>query len=96
MCRQHLLAVWREGLGCYQIILKDKKGYRNHPATQEFVDCPIALWNRLSTIRTEMLARGYNPKELPPSIKRFGKVKEWQTLEKQIEVLKAKGCECNV
>jgi len=97
LCRQHLLGVWREGLGCYKIITEDKKGYRNHPATQEFIECSFALWTRLQIIREEMLKRGYNPKDMP-TLPRSSKInsKEWQTYKKQVEILKAKGCECKV
>ena len=46
-----------------------------------------------------MLKRGYNPKELPILGEGLGRdkfEKPWQTLEQQIEILKAKGCKCNV
>lgn len=98
LCRQHLLAVWREGLGCYKIITENKKGYRNHPATQEFANSPQALYRRLAIIRVEMLQRGYHPKELPPvpPYESFEDKKEWQTLDEQITWLKAKGCLCKI
>lgn len=96
LCRQHLLALWRESLGCYKIITEGKSGYRNHPATQEFIDSPVALWNRLSVIRSEMLARGWNPKPLPKLVNKHGAVKERQSLNEQIARLKEKGCNCNV
>lgn len=96
LCRQHLLAVWREGLGCYKIITENKKGYHNHPATQEFINSPADLWNRLSMIRIEMLARGWNPKPLSPLVDKRGEVKEWQDLDTQVKLLRSKGCECKV
>lgn len=96
LCRQHLLAVWREALGCYNIVTSDKKGYRNHPATKEFLDCPQALHDRLQVIRAEMLKRGYKPKELPERIQKVGNVKQWETYEAQVIKLKAKGCECKI
>lgn len=101
LCQKHLCAVWREGLGCYKIITEDKKGYRNHPATKEFIGASFALWNRLETIRNEMILRGYKPKEMPmiPPADCMDSLKvivPWQTLEEQIEVLKSKGCKCNV
>ena len=43
-----------------------------------------------------MLSRGYNPKDLPDAQMKFGVVKEWQTLEQQVEILKAKGCKCKL
>ena len=65
LCQKHLCAMWREGLGCYKILTEDKKGYRNHPATQEFIGKPEQLWLRLHEVRQEMLRRGYHPKPLP-------------------------------
>jgi len=98
LCRQHLLACWREALGAYKIITEDKKGYRNHPAVKEFEDAPLLLYWRLEWIREEMKKRGYKPKELPIHNfqKRSETIKQWQTLEQQIEVLKSKNCDCKV
>lgn len=102
LCQKHLCAMWREGLGAYKIIIENRTdlSYWKHPATQEFVNDVGALWSRLKMIRDEMLKRGYNPKELPlfhynePIRKQS--IKMWQTLEQQIEILKSKGCKCNV
>lgn len=96
LCRNHILGVWREALGAYKIITEGKLGYRFHPATKEFLECPEALHYRLRVIREEMLRRGYNPKELPELVEFGGVVREWQTLEEQVEVLRGKGCECNL
>lgn len=105
LCRQHLLACWREGLGCYNILTENKSGYRNHPQVIEFEKASDKLWVRLSKVRGEMVKRGYNPKELPElwgsgytSIQELTWYKEnqWQTLEEQTEVLKNKGCNCLV
>lgn len=101
LCRQHLLACWREGLGAYNIITENKKGYRNHPAVKEFENAPQALWHRLFQIRFEMQKRGYNPKQLPYTPNKltdmkYTDIKQWQTLEEQIEVLKSKKCDCKV
>lgn len=108
LCRQHLLAMWREGLGCYSIIINNKKGFRNHPQVKEFEDCPLALKRRLALMRREMVDRRYNPKKLPFDNSPEGfydspycsvieaHYKPWQSLEKQIEILKKKGCECMV
>jgi hypothetical protein len=87
--RQHLLAVWREALGCYKIITENKKGYRNHPAVIEFTNAKSILWERLYIIRQEMLKRGYHPKELPekPIQSEFERVVEWQSLEQQKQIL---------
>ena len=97
LCQKHLCAMWREGLGCYKIITENKKGYRNHPAVKEFTEAPSKLWVRLFKVRKEMLKRGYHPKELPIKYFNFTEVVfEWQTLEQQIEILKAKKCKCNI
>ncbi len=100
LCRQHLLAMWREGLGCYSILVNDKKAYRNHPAVKEFEGIPCCLWERLFFVREEMLNRGYHPKELPQFVDGQRKAHQaytpWQTLEEQVAVLKAKGCDCRI
>ena len=101
LCRQHLLACWRESLGAYKIITENKKGYRNHPAVKEFLGNPLALWARLYHIREEMLRRGYKPKELPELKSVDGyfftlDFYEWQSLNEQIEVLRSKGCDCKI
>jgi len=80
----------------HKIITQDLKGYRNHPATKEYEDCPELLWHNLSLMRNEMLKRGWHPKELPERIEFGGQYKEWQTLEEQIDRLKEKGCECRL
>lgn len=94
LCDKHLLAVWREGLGAYKIITENKNGYRNHLATQEYINCPELLHDQLSLIRQTMLIRGWKPKELPAKISYGGDFKEWQSLEEQIERLKKKNCKC--
>lgn len=99
LCQKHLCAMWREGLGCYKIITENKKGYRNHPAVKEFENGVDSLWDRLNTVRNEMIDRGYHPKIMPklPIIHFFVRnVKPWQTLEQQVEILKAKGCKCKI
>ena len=96
LCKNHLLAVWREALGAYSIIVDGKKGYRNHPATIEFLSCPEALHERLCLIRVEMVKRGWKPKELPLKVSFGGSVAEWQSLEQQTEHLKSKNCLCHL
>lgn len=100
LCQKHLCAVWREALGCYHIITQNKQGYRNHPATQEFINYPDQLFDRLLLIREEMLHRGYHPKEIQPAhdtdIPDVGIPDEWQTLEEQKTLLKLKQCKCKI
>lgn len=99
LCQKHLCAMWREGLGAYKIIMENKKGYRNHPAVKEFINSPLGLAKRLLYVRKEMLKRGYHPKEISFGLVEMwdiGEIKPWQTLDEQIEVLKSKGCKCNL
>ena len=99
LCQKHLCAMWREGLGAFKIITENRTNlsYWKHPATQEFVNAPLELKNRLWAVRKEMLKRGYHPKELPDcKMKIGGKINEWQNLEQQIEILKSKHCKCNL
>lgn len=99
LCRQHLLAVWREGLGCYKIITENKKGYRSHPAVKEFENAPWQLVKRLHIIRQEMIHRGYKPQVKIPELKSAyleSRIAEWQTLEEQINILRDKKCKCSV
>lgn len=101
LCQKHLCAMWREGLGCWAIVRGNKQGYRNHPATKEWIGDDLGLYMRLCHVRCEMLRRGYNPKHIPCTHIEFLRLTgvqnpEWQTLEQQIEILKAKGCKCNV
>lgn len=96
LCKNHLLGLWREALGCYQIITQDKSGYSNHPQTKQYADCPEKLHKVMSNVRQEMLNRGWNPKPLPERVEYGGKEKVWQTNEEQLKVLKDKGCECKL
>jgi hypothetical protein len=97
LCQKHLCAMWREGLGCYKIVTEGKKGYRNHPATKEFINAPGKLWDRLNIVREEMLSRGYNPKEMP--IRFHGpdaQNSDWQDYDEQLMVLRSKNCNCKI
>lgn len=88
--------MWAECHCIYSVIVNNKKGYSQHPATKEFKEAPEALFLRLQAIRIEMLSRGYKPKELPVLVKFGGKVKEWQDYDTQLLHLKSKNCECKV
>lgn len=102
LCRQHLLAMWRECLGMYKIIVDNRTdlSYWKHPATQEFVNDIPALWSRLYLVRKEMLKRGYHPKEMPIFVSndhiRSLSVALWQTLDEQIAIIKSKKCKCKI
>lgn len=104
LCQKHICGMWRESLGAYKIIQENRTdlSYWKHPATQEFVGHIYRLWQRLKAVRDEMLKRGYHPKELPECAdenthyQNEPEMKEWQTIEQQIEILRSKGCKCMV
>lgn len=105
LCRQHLLAQWREGLGLWNVLTLGKKGYANHPETKRWIGFERALWNVLARTRSAMLLRGWNPKPLPdysteiltqrPAF-RFDESSWPKMWDDQIAVLKAKMCQCKV
>lgn len=110
LCRQHLLAQWREGLGLWNILTQGKRGYANHPETKRWVDHDLALLVLLHDTRKAMLARSWNPKPLPNHMQtgvgvhlayhmptRFGKSLRSQRpapWDDQLATLRAKGCDC--
>lgn len=101
LCRQHLLADWRETRYAYFVITEGWKGYSHHPAVRQFENNPNELHRILGIIYREMLSRGYNPKPIPALKPNsmgmyFGQIKEWQNLNQQIEIMKAKNCKCRV
>jgi len=65
---------------------------------KEFMGNSLNLSGVLTKVREEMLKRGYHPKklELGNIFTSSSSYTPWQTLEQQIEILKAKGCKCNV
>lgn len=105
LCRPHLLAQWREGLGLWNILIQGKKGYASHPETKRWRGFERALWCLLSKTRSAMIARGWNPKALPD-------YPTWVTEQKpafswdeeswpkpwdnQLEALKSKKCGCRL
>lgn len=97
--------MWREGLGLASILIENKHDYRNHPATKEFEKAPQVLLSRLGMLYLEAKKRGYkfDYKKLQPLIDYVGYVihlepdlKEWQTLEEQIEVIRNRHCKCKI
>jgi len=96
LCKNHLLAMWREGLGLYKILKKGEGGYYNHPQTKMYHGARHAQWEILKKTREEMLSRDWNPKELPPEPQEDGEPNEWQSLQEQIKILKDKNCNCKI
>lgn len=101
--------MWREGIGLAAIIMEKVDGgsYKNHPAVKEFEESPMDLHHRLMKVWFEAKNRGYNfdlskldelnQFRADQLIVGFDRpAKPWQTLEQQIEILKSKGCDCNL
>lgn len=101
LCRQHLLAQWREALGLWSIVAGGKRGYRDHPETGRWIGREPALYLLLNRTRLAMLERGWGPKPLPPRIHDEHQLDsgvldcppQW---DDQLAVLRSKGCACRV
>ncbi len=81
----------------WNILTQGKKGYANHPETKRWAGKLKALFRVHEHIVQEMLARGYNHNS--PLDKTLAKGKSVQTsyvdsIERQIEILREKGCSC--
>lgn len=98
LCRNHLLGEHTELHAMWNILTHGKKAYANHPETKRWKGKLKALFRVHEAIVHEMLARGYNHKS--PLDKMFAKGRSVQTsfvdpVERQIEILRQKGCGCN-
>jgi Pyrimidine dimer DNA glycosylase len=99
LCRNHLLGEHNELHAMWNILTEDRKGYLNHPETQRWKGKLKALFHVHEAIVLEMLARGYNHKS--PLDKKLAKGRSVQDvfvdpIERQIEILRQKGCRCDV
>ena len=97
LCREHLLGEHRELHAIWIIITKNKKGYSLHPETLRWKGRLKALYFRHEQLVYEMKIRGY--KHSSPLDKKLAKGKSRQTTfvdlpNKQILILKKKGCKC--
>lgn len=99
LCRKHLLGEHNELHAMWNILTQDKTGYSNHPETKRWKGKLKALFRVHEEIVQEMIARGYNHKS-PLDIKlakgRRVQDKFVDPVERQIEILKQKGCCCDV
>lgn len=100
LCRQHLLGEHRELHAIWSILINDKKGYRKHPEVMRWEGKLPMLWIRHELQVKEMHARGYNHKsplnESPSGTPRAFMLERINTLEEQVDLLRAKGCACKV
>ncbi len=97
LCRNHLLGEHRELHALWTILTEDKKGYRNHPETKRWVGKLKALYIRHELLVSEIMSRGYQHKSPLDKSKAVGEEIQNEfvnTIEEQIQNIKAKKCEC--
>lgn len=99
LCRKHLLGEHRELHAIWNILTKDKEGYRDHPEVKRWVNRLDALHHRHHLLVREMEKRGYNHQS--PLV---GFTPDGDTLlphypdawDNQLGKLRSKECECDV
>lgn len=99
LCRNHLLGEHRELHAIWVIITENKKGYSNHPETLRWIGKLHALYQRHTELVKEMECRGYIHKSPLDKKKATGKSKQNFFVDlpsKQIQILKQKGCNCQI
>ena len=99
LCRNHLLGENNELHAIWNILTQDRKGYSNHPETKRWKGKLRALFHVHEAIVQEMLARGYQHRS--PLDRRHANGKTVQDVlvdpvDRQVEILKQKGCCCGV
>ena len=100
LCDKHLRGEHLELHSIWTIITQNRKGYRNHPELKRWRGKLLALYNRHNAQVEEMTRRGWNHQS-PLNILMVSDMcivqdEQWQTTEKQIAILKEKGCDCKV
>ena len=99
LCRAHLLGEHRELHAIWTVLVEGKTGYARHPETIRWQGKLAALYLRHDAVITEMERRGYNHHSpLDPTFATGSAVQEnyVDSLEHQIELLRSKGCDCEV
>ena len=99
LCRNHLLGEHRELHAMWTVITENKKGYSKHPETLRWNGKLKALYYRHERLVQEMTKRGYNHNSPLDKRKATGKLQQEffvDSPQKQIQILKMKGCDCKV
>ena len=99
LCKNHLLGEHRELHAIWAVITENKKGYSRHPETIRWVGKLGALYLRHELLVKEMERRGYNHHSPLDKKSAIGKSKQDVFVDnpvKQIQILKQKGCKCQV
>lgn len=99
LCRNHLLGEHRELHAIWVVLTKNKKGYSKHPETLRWKNKLRPLYLRHEKLVKEMQSRGYTHKSALSEDLAVGKTKQRQyvdSIQCQLNILKRKGCGCNV
>lgn len=99
LCRQHLLGEHRELHGLWNILTKHGGvgGYAKHPETLRWVGRERALYLRHEALVAEFTRRGYRHGTPIDECLAIGSAVQdtfINTLEEQLDILRAKPCEC--
>lgn len=99
LCRKHLLGEHRELHGLWNILVHGKTGYSRHPETRRWEGKLAALFQRHEALVGEMKRRGYSHSSpLDPKYATGRQIQDFfiDSPERQLEILRAKPCECLV
>lgn len=99
LCRAHLLGEHRELHAIWTVLVEGKTGYANHPETIRWRGKLAALSQRHAALVQEMERRGYrHASPLDEALATGSAVQDVfiDPPERQIELLRAKGCDCAV
>ena len=99
LCRQHLLGEHRELHAIWTVLTEGKVGYAKHPETVRWADSLAALYIRHEMEVSEMTRRGYSHHSPLDHALATGQKKQKtyvDSIDKQIENIHNKGCNCNV
>ena len=99
LCRAHLLAEHRELHGLWVILTQGRKAYANHPEVNRWRGKLRALYLRHEALAAEMLRRSYrHATPLNPALATglAGQDAFVDTPERQVAILREKGCGCAV
>jgi hypothetical protein len=99
LCRAHLLGEHRELHAIWSVLTEGRSGYARHPETLRWRGKLRALWLRHAALVDEMCRRGYQHHS--PLDERLATGAREQdsyvsSVAQQIELLRAKGCDCRV
>lgn len=99
LCRAHLLGEHREIHAIWTIITEGKRGYTAHPETKRWYGKLKALYLRHNAVAEEMKRRGYAHNSPLEEALATGSARQDEfvdPVERQIEIIKQKGCDCKV